>query len=140
MVTIHDLRYNYSFDIGYGTLDYYHKMIAKVFGIEAHYELARYPACMQNIHFVSWQTKEHNIEYIYDNVPEAIANFLFASDCQTSFDRKECSELYHLLKDIVLPEDFQSLTVCYGKAIDLHRAFVMVFSHGRYKNNGVAWE
>lgn len=140
MVTIHDLQNNYSFDIGYGTLDYYRKMIAKVFGVEAHYELARYPACMQNIHFVSWQTKEHNIEYICNNVPEAIANFLFASDCQTNFDRKECSALYHLLKDIVLPEDFQSITVCYGKAIDLHRAFIEVFSYGRYKYNGVAWE
>ncbi len=140
MLTIHDLRNNYSFDIGYGTLKYYRTMIAKVFGVGFQYELATYPVYMQNIRFVSAQEKEYNFEYIYEHIPKVLADFLFASDGQASFDRKECSELYHLLKDIVLPEDFQSLVVCYGKAIDLHRAFVTVFSHGRYKYNGVAWE
>lgn len=140
MLTIHDLRYNYSFDIGYGTLKYYRTMIANVFGVGFQYELATYPAYMQNIRFVSAQEKKYNFEYIYEHIPKVLADFLFVSDCQASFDRKECSELYHLLKDIVLPEDFQSLVVCYRKAIDLHRAFVTVFSHGRYKYNGVAWE
>lgn len=140
MLIIHDLQYKYSFDIGYGTLKYYRDMIAKVFGVDTYYRLALYPPYMQNIDFVSAQEKDYNFEYIYAHIPEVLADFLFASNCQAEFSQKECSELYHLLKDIVLPEGFSSVVTCYNKEIDLHQSFVKVFAYGRYKYNGVVWE
>ena len=82
---------------------------------------------------------QQKINEVEEKVPDEVADFLFACDCGAEFNQKQSSVIYHALKDITLPENYNPVITAYGITYDLHKAFIEVFDLGRRKNNGVLW-
>lgn len=84
------------------------------------------------------RTKEYSFYYgTLDMYRRAVAEALGAGN--DDFTRLECSKIYHMLKDIKLPENYNPDVECYCKKFNVHEAFLKIFGLGRYKYNGVEW-
>lgn len=130
-VTLSDKRRTVEYDFGYGALLCYRLAIAEAYGVKNALIAAITPpfSDIDNVF----------IEEVEEKVPDEIADFLFACDCGAEFNQKQSSVIYHALKDITLPENYNPVITAYGKTYDLHKAFIEVFGLGRYKHNGVLW-
>lgn len=130
-VTLSDKRRTVEYDFGYGALLRYRLAVAEAYGVKTALIAAITPpfSDMDNVF----------IEEVEEKVPDEIADFLFACDCGAEFNQKQSSVIYHALKDITLPENYNPVITAYGKTYDLHKAFIEVFGLGRYKHNGVLW-
>lgn len=130
-VILSDKRRTVEYDFGYGALLRYRLAVAEAYGVkEALLAAITPPFSDLDIPF---------IEAVVEKVPNEIADFLFACDCGAEFNQKQSSVIYHALKDITLPKNYNPVITAYGKTYDLHKAFMEVFGLGRYKNNGVIW-
>ena len=130
-VTLSDKRRTVEYDFGYGALFYYRLAVAEAYGVKEELLTAIMPP-YSNL-------DDPFIEAVEEKVPDELADFLFACDCGAEFNQKQSSVIYHALKDIALPKNYNPVITAYGKTYDLHKAFVEVFGLGRCKNNGVMW-
>ena len=130
-VTLSDKRRTVEYEFGYGALLRYRLAVAEAYGVKEAFQAAITPP------YSDLDTPF--IEAVEEKVPNEIADFLFACDCGAEFNQKQSSVIYHALKDITLPENYNPVITAYGRTYDLHKAFIEVFGLGRYKINGVLW-
>jgi hypothetical protein len=130
-VTLSDKRRTVEYEFGYGALHRYRLAVAEAYGVKE----ALIAAIMPPFSDID----EVFIKKVEEKVPDEVADFLFACDCGAEFNQKQSSVIYHALKDITLPKNYNPVITAYGKTYDLHKAFIEVFGLGRYKNNGVLW-
>ena len=130
-IVLSDKRRTVECVFGYGALLRYRLAVAEAYGVKTALLAAIMPpfSDMDNVF----------IEEVEEKVPDEIAYFLFACDCGAEFNQKQSSVIYHALKDITLPENYNPVITAYGITYDLHKAFIEVFDLGRRKNNGVLW-
>lgn len=130
-VILSDKRRTIEYEFGYGALLRYRLAVAEAYDVKTALLAAITPP-FSDIDKVF-------IEAVEEKVPNEVADFLFACDCGAEFNQKQSSVIYHVLKDIKLPENYNPVITAYGKTYDLHKAFIEVFGLGRHKYNGVLW-
>lgn len=132
MLIVTNRKGTYGFDVGYGSMCYYRRAIAKAFGVGTEYKRAtEWGVTTEESNYWVWEIKKQ--------LPHSLFKFLFACDCIANFRTKQCDELYYLLKNAKLPKYFNTKITAYGKTLDLHRAFIEAFRIGRHKGVGVEW-
>lgn len=145
-VCMHDKCWIKECNFGYGTLYMYRCAVAKALGIEEAFEKSLYWGRLSMLSYVTQEKEEYRtisnnyVEEVESKVIPAVADFLYACDCNAEFNRKQCDKIYKMLKSIKLPRDYNPVIKCYSTEFDIHKTFLEIFKEGRrYKNKGVEW-
>lgn len=143
-VSMHDKRRTVEYDFGYGALMMYRHAVAEGLGVGKEYEASFYWG--RRIGYGPKRKKRHNamsnyyVGKVESKVIPAIADFLYAGDCNASFNHKQCEKIYKVLKSITLPEDYNPIIECYSTKFNIHEAFLETFKEGcAYRSRGVEW-
>lgn len=129
-ISMHDKRRTKEYSFYYGSNDYNESL---------DFQIKLYHAYDENSRKFYTEFSDYYEVKVKSKVSTETAKFLYACDSNGDFTRLECSKIYHMLKDIKLPENYNPDVECYCKKFNVHEAFLEIFGLGRYKYNGVEW-